>query len=118
MNTIGDRILNMRDNLDITQKNLAEMINVTSATMSKYENNINIPNAEILRLLADNLNTTTDYLTCRTNIKYNPYNDLSKSLYDLDLMLINTVLNLSYEDKIRILERAETLLELKKGAIF
>ena len=113
MDTIGDRILNMRDNLNISQKNLAEKINVTCATMCKYENNVNIPNAEILKSLADTLDTTTDYLTCRTNIKYNPYANLDKSLKQLDINLINIVLKLSYDDKIKILERAEVLLELK-----
>lgn len=113
MSTLGDRILNMRDNLNISQKNLAEKINVTCATMCKYENNINIPNAEILKLLADNLDTTTDYLTCRTNIKHNPYVDLDKSLKQIDIDLINTVLKLPYDDKIRIIERAEVLLEFK-----
>lgn len=113
MNTIGDRIVNMRESLNITQKNLAEKINVTSATMCKYENNVNIPNAEVLKLLADTLNTTTDYLTCRTEIKHNPYTHLELSLKSLDIELINLVLKLSYEDKIKIIERAEMLLELK-----
>jgi transcriptional regulator with XRE-family HTH domain len=113
MDSIGDRIVNMRDNLNINQKTLAEKIHVTCATMCKYENNINIPNAEVLKLLADTLNTTTDYLTCRTKLKHNPYSDLDKSLKQIDVNLINTVLQLSYEDKIRIIERAEMLLELK-----
>lgn len=113
MNTIGDRIVNIRGNLDITQKALAEKINITCATMCKYENNINIPNAEILRLLADTLDTTTDYLTCRTNIKHNPYSVLDKSLKEIDIELINKVLKLPYDDKIRIIERAEFLMELK-----
>lgn len=113
MNTIGDRIVNMRESLNVTQKSLAEKINVTSATMCKYENNINVPNAEVLKLLADTLNTTTDYLTCRTEIKHNPYTRLERSLKSLDVELVNLVLKLSYEDKIKIIERAEMLLELK-----
>lgn len=112
MDSIGNRIINMRDNLNIKQKTLAEKINVTCATMCKYENNINVPNAEILKLLADTLNTTTDYLTCRTNIKHNPYINLDKSLIQIDIDLINIVLKLTYEDKLKIMERAEVFLEI------
>ncbi|MCC8070110.1 MAG: helix-turn-helix domain-containing protein [Ruminococcus sp.] len=113
MNTIGDRIINMRDTLNINQKTLAGKINVTSATMCKYENNINVPNADILKLLADTLNTTTDYLTCRTNIKHNPYRVLDEVEKKIDIDLINLVLELSYEDKIKIIERATFLKELE-----
>ena len=66
MLTLGDRIISLRQDLDIQQKDLAAQIGITKSSMSKYERNINIPNAEILSKIADALNTTTDFLLGRT----------------------------------------------------
>lgn len=47
--TIGDRIKNLRDSLDMSQVDLADRINVSKQTLYKYENNIitNIPSDKI-----------------------------------------------------------------------
>ena len=60
--TIGERIAERREDLGLKQYQVAERIGVTKTTMSKYENNINIPNADILARLAMVLNTSADYL--------------------------------------------------------
>ena len=46
--TTGERIAARRDELGLKQYQVAEQIGVTKTTMSKYENNVNIPNADIL----------------------------------------------------------------------
>jgi len=109
MKNIGERIRYMREVKNIKQKDLAEMIGVTKATMSKYENNVNIPNADILALIADALTTSADYLIGRTNYT-RPYADSSFSKYSTE-KLLDTILKLNQENKIRIFERVMTLWE-------
>lgn len=108
MSSIGERIAYARELCDMKQKDLAETVGITNATMSKYENNINIPNADILAKLASALNTSTDYLVGRTNNVF-PYH-ISAGDYSTE-NLFNLILKLNNKNKIRIFERALTLLE-------
>ncbi|MCT4686563.1 helix-turn-helix domain-containing protein [Vallitalea sp.] len=66
-NSIGYRVLNLRKKKQLTQKELAEKVHVTEATMSRYENNLREPKGEIINRIALALNTTTDYLLGRSN---------------------------------------------------
>ncbi|MCD8391400.1 MAG: helix-turn-helix domain-containing protein [Firmicutes bacterium] len=114
MDTIGERITYLRDLRDMKQKDLAETIGVTKATMSKYENNINIPNADILCRIADALNTSADYLVGRTP-QMRPYTVGGYSEFSPEA-LCDIISKLNKENKIRIFERAATLLEEQNNA--
>lgn len=62
MDTIGERIIFLREEREISQKALAIEIGITATTLSRYENGIYEPKAEIIRRLAVALNTTSDWL--------------------------------------------------------
>lgn len=111
MNTIGERIIYLREAQNIKQKELAAAIGVTAATMSKYENNINVPSADILSKIAGVLKTSTDYLVGRTSYT-NPYPANSFSRYSTE-RLFELILKLDSRNKMRIYERVLTLLELQ-----
>lgn len=88
-NSIGYRILNLRKKKLLTQKELAVKVNVTEATLSRYENNLREPKGEIINRIALALNTTTDYLLGRSNNSL-PVRDLddNKSIdEDLDTII-------------------------------
>lgn len=110
MKTLGSRIINLRETHNLKQQDLARKIGVTKATMSKYENNINIPNADILKLLAETLDTSADYLLGCSDSPA-PYNSNWIYLNAEDRELIHLILSMSHDDKIRIAERALMLLE-------
>ena len=59
--SIGDNIKKARGH--IRQEDLAEMLDVSTVTISRWENNINTPNANMLRKIARVLNTSVDSLT-------------------------------------------------------
>ena len=61
--TIGEKIKQLREALEITQTELADMIQVSKQTLYKYENNLvtNIP-SDKLEMIADKLDTTPEYL--------------------------------------------------------
>lgn len=62
----------MREDLDLTQKEVAKMIGCSQTTYSRYETGItDVPN-DILDKLADIYNVSTDYILWRTDIK-KPY---------------------------------------------
>lgn len=61
------RIRNLREDNDLTQKQLSKYLNITQVAYSYYElNKRNIP-LELLCKLADFYNTSIDYLLYRTN---------------------------------------------------
>lgn len=50
-----------------TQEELAKKVNTTKGTISNYENGYSTPSNEMLTLLADALDTTTDFLLGRSD---------------------------------------------------
>lgn len=75
MASIGERILNLRRELNLNQKQLAEKIGITEASLSRYENNLREPRAEIVAELAKVFDCSADYILGRTNVRYE---DISK----------------------------------------
>lgn len=62
------RIRSLREDKDLTQTDLANYLNVTQRTYSRYENNERSIPIETLSKLADFHNTSLDYLVGRTDI--------------------------------------------------
>ena len=67
-----NRLRDLREDKDLKQKDLAEMLKIHQTTYSDYElGRLNIPVAT-LHILADFYKVSTDYLLGRTNRK-DPY---------------------------------------------
>ncbi|MGE4272813.1 MAG: helix-turn-helix domain-containing protein [Desulfitobacterium sp.] len=63
------RLKDLREDKDLTQKNLADLLNVNQATYSRYESGaLDIPNSSLIKL-AQFYNTSVDYLLGLTNNK-------------------------------------------------
>ena len=60
--TFGERFQRLRKERGLTQDAISEMVNVSSQAVSKWENDINMPDVSILLRLSEILGTTTDYL--------------------------------------------------------
>ena len=68
----GNRLRDLREDHDLAQKQLADLLNIHQTTYSDYElGRVNIP-VTSLHTLADFYNVSIDYLLCRTNTK-KPY---------------------------------------------
>ncbi len=80
MVSIGERILNLRKELNLSQKELAEKTGITEASLSRYENNLREPKAEIIARISETLGCSTDYLLGRTNDKQ----DYTNNKHELD----------------------------------
>jgi transcriptional regulator with XRE-family HTH domain len=59
---LGKRILNLLEQKDMTQRELAQRLGITEVSVSRYINGKHTPHTDILNRIAQILNTTTDYL--------------------------------------------------------
>jgi transcriptional regulator with XRE-family HTH domain len=62
MSTVGDRIRQQRQNLDLTQEKLAKAANISKGFLSDVETNTRNPSAEYLLRIANALGVSLDYL--------------------------------------------------------
>ena len=67
-----ERIRNLREDMDLSQQNIADKLFINRRTYSSYENGVRGIPIEILSRIADIFNTSVDYLIERTDIK-EPY---------------------------------------------
>lgn len=90
METIGQRISRARRYLNINQKELAQRVNITEASLSRYENGIREPKSAVLTRLAEVLEVSTDYLLGLTDERTYENSDISKkSEKDIKVILEN-----------------------------
>lgn len=69
---LQNRIRDLREDKDLTQKQLAELLQIHQTTYSDYElGQLNVP-VPVLHKLADFYGVSIDYLLCRTAEK-KPY---------------------------------------------
>jgi len=66
MQTLGDRIKYLREQNNLTQKDLAAKAEMSVVQLSRYETNDRKPDPESLRKIVDALDTNADYLLGRT----------------------------------------------------
>lgn len=72
----------------MSQKELADKVEITEASLSRYENNLREPKAEIVAKLAKALDTSTDFLILgkTENHNYNrKTNIITKAYHNLDV---------------------------------
>jgi len=62
MNTFGQNIAAFRKNKNLTQEKLAELIGISPQSVSKWENDVSMPDIALLPILADIFSTTIDSL--------------------------------------------------------
>lgn len=66
---VGDKIKQLREEIDLGRAEFAKKIGVTYHALAKYETNERQPDYEILKAIADFFNVSTDYLLGRTNVR-------------------------------------------------
>lgn len=99
--TFGQRFSRLRKAKGFTQDDIANKVNVSSQAVSKWENDINMPDVGILLNLGDILGVTTDELLGKENpvpAKYEPeiiQKDFSK-------LMLRVIVDSHEGDKIRV----------------
>lgn len=81
---ISKRLKSLREDSDMSQKDLAGAIGVSPSTIGMYESNKRTPDSEMLNRIADFFQVSVDYLLGRTNEKTPPINQFKPSLTGKD----------------------------------
>lgn len=90
----GLRLRNLRTKRKLSQAEVASRLELTSASISAYENNVAIPPSDILRKLALMFNVSADYLLgLEDHHQLFLPSDLPKSRKDMIERFLDIVLN-------------------------
>ena len=102
----GDTIKKLRDKNNITQRQLAQILNVSTSTVGKWEGRGNvIPSAEILIALANCFDVSIDYLLGENEMqqqrsdRQKEYISLFNMLSDIEQKLVISQLKGIISDK-------------------
>jgi len=83
---IGTQLRNLLDQDGITQKQLAQALNISTTTLNGYVQNRRQPDAKMVIRLAAYFHTTTDYLYGLTNLReplITPFNAEERHLVNI-----------------------------------
>jgi len=101
----GINMKRTREALKMSQKELAEKVNVTPTTISSYEKQTKFPTLENAVAIANTLNTSIDTLCGGTTLKCKTYNDVIQYLLIVIDTLNGKIINFNtVEDKYILLK--------------
>lgn len=117
LNTTGKRIRVLRGDLDLTQGALTrEMsklgVDINQSYISSLETTTKIPSGEVLRGLAQALNTTTDYLLLLTDDPLVPgeLDEETREVGDQEWELITALRSLPDPDRLTLYEMIQEMI--------
>lgn len=119
----SERLLHLRKESGLNQKEFAAQLGVEPSKYNKWENGVNCPNYETICTLADYFHTSTDYLLGHTNARY-PENEGTVSALGLSDAAITQIKNFQKQgienkrDNRSFLDIFNTLFERKKADCF
>ena len=90
--TFSKRLRELRESLNMTQKEFADYVGFTQATLSAYENSLKIPSLDIVMRIASNCKISIDWLCGFSNVKSytnkkNTYSDAIRAIIQLASMV-------------------------------
>ncbi len=81
MNSVGEKVLDLLNKMNMNQKQLADLINTSESNLSRYISGERNISANLLANIATALHTTTDYLLgVSDNIDDFEYKDVERIL--------------------------------------
>ena len=88
MSVFSERIIALMNSRGLSQKELAEKVDVTESAMSYYVRGVRTPRSDVLTRIARELGTTTDYLLGTSSVAQSIENEellyLQRNLGKLD----------------------------------
>ena len=95
MAQLGKILAKLRQERRLTKEQLGQVLCVSAGTISNYEKDVHLPDADKLIMLADYFHVSTDYLLGRTRIR-ETQTDFQKKILEnkMTFTAFNTFLNL------------------------
>lgn len=109
---IGQRIKNLREGQNLSQLELAKIINVSNTAVSQYENGLRTPSDDIKIKLANYFNVSTDYLLGLSDNEKEPTQEEWDSLTDTQKLIIELMGKLPPEQQDELVRQARYQLWL------
>lgn len=103
------RLKNLRKQKDLTQTELANLLNLSHGAIAMWETGKRQPDNDTLLRIADFFNVTVDYLLGRDNEKTPPNEDLSEG----EMLLLDLFRNASEEQQQMVLQLLRLALSQK-----
>ena len=92
MINLGEKIKNLREERDLKQKDLAEILNISVSNISKYESSDMVPSLEVFKKIAEYFDVSADYLIGLTARKksndFDRFNELLRGLPEEDIDIL------------------------------
>ena len=107
---IGTRILILLETEGISRQEFAKRLHISYSTANGYILNRRMPDCEMLRRIADVLNSSSDYLIGRTNLRYDK--DLHYSLRES--LLIDNFRSLTPDMQELLINISESMYHTQK----
>ena len=85
---LSENIKNLRKNKGLTQEELASKLNVVRQTVSKWEKGLSVPDAELLKKLAEILETDVSTLLGSSIMPDNENNKIAEQLSRINEQLV------------------------------
>lgn len=118
----GKRLKSLREEKELTQKDLADMLGLTPKAISFYELGSREPSGEVLINMARILDTTTDYLLGYSDSKTNKeipvriQKDLNKFLEQTEIIFDGDTYSLTDDEKEMVKKSLEIAFYAAKKA--
>lgn len=85
-NTLAKRLKNLRESKDMTQLELAKILNISNSALSQYESGNRTPGDDIKKKICDFFNVSLDYLLGRSATeKINDPRIETKAFHTIDI---------------------------------
>ncbi|SDO86722.1 helix-turn-helix domain-containing protein [Clostridium gasigenes] len=108
MISFGDQLKQLRKTKGLTQQQLADKFYLNKSSVSRYENNTQLPENELLQKIADFFNVSIDYLLGRNENSTNFFNgstDLTIPMTEVEWQPVIT-----HKDKLDITKESEQMI--------
>ena len=102
--SFGKKLKRLRQNKEISQKELGKILNTTQSSIGRYEKDQGVPDLDTLRLMANYFKVSIDSLIDRDTSEDKDEDEANE-------------LRETIEESIKELENEETLLFMKNGEI-
>ncbi|MDR1247582.1 MAG: helix-turn-helix transcriptional regulator [Clostridiales Family XIII bacterium] len=114
MGTFGRRIRALRVKKGLSQKAFAELVGIRPATLSRYENDKRTYRGDSLIKMADVLDTSIDYLLCRTNINISTRHlTFDTNMPGDEISFFDAYSRLNFDDQNLMMERLKTIYDIR-----
>lgn len=108
---IGDKLKDIRDNNNFTQKEMAEILGVYKGHYSNWENNKELIPLKKLNLLCNYFNVSMDYVIGLTREKFgNGSHELNSKIIGINLRKIRRKFNLTQTDLAKELNTSQSTI--------